>query len=86
MSNKQHPVWNILDKERYVEEFHKEAEDMYDFIKSIVNTCGNVTKDGNTQPAMKVFFDMWNNYSSETFCILRELVDSDEDTENIKVF
>lgn len=79
MSNKQHPVWRILDKSKYVEEFYPQAEAMYDFIKGIVDTCGKVTKDGNTQPAMKVFFEMWNDFSSETFCILRDLVDSDED-------
>ena len=85
MSSKQHPVWDILDKSKYVEEFHKEAENMYDFIKSIVKVCGNTTKDGNTVPTMKVFFDMWNEYSGETFVILRELVDSDS-VENIKSF
>lgn len=76
MANKEHPVWSILKKEKYTEEFYSQAEAMYDFIKSIVNTCGNVTKDGNTVPAMKLFLEMWDNYSSETFWILDSLVNS----------
>ena len=72
--NKEHPVWSILDKGKYVEEFYPQIEAMYDFIKGIVTTCGNTTKDGNTVPTMKVFFDMWNEFSSETFFILDNLV------------
>lgn len=74
IGNKEHPVWSILDKNKYVEEFYVQAETMYDFIKSIVTTCGNTTKDGSTVPTMKVFFDMWNEFSSETFFILDNLV------------
>lgn len=73
-NNEQHPVWNILKKEKYVEEFYPEAEEMYDFIKSLCDTAGNVTKDGNTVPAMKIFFDMWNQCATETFFILSEIV------------
>lgn len=72
----EHPVWSILNKEKYVEEFYPKAENMYDFIKSIVNICGNTTMDGNTVLTMKIFFDMWNEYSGETFCILYSLVNS----------
>lgn len=79
MARAEHPVWDILNKDRYVEEFYTKAEEMYDFIKSIVDICGNITKDGNTVPAMKQFFDMWNEYSSETFCILDSLVNNTED-------
>lgn len=70
----EHPVWKILNKEKYVEEFYTQAEEMYDFIQGIVHLCGNVTKDGNSIPAMKMFYDMWNEYSSETFRILESLV------------
>jgi len=73
----EHPVWKVLDKEKYVEEFIPKIEKMYDFIKSIVNICGNTTIDGNTVPTMQVFFNMWNEYSSETFWILDSLVNSD---------
>lgn len=76
--NNEHPVWKILNKNKYVEEFYQQAESMYDFIKSIVTVCGNTTKDGNTVPAMKVFFDMWNEFSDETFWILSELVNKKE--------
>lgn len=76
MKKSEHPVWSILDKEKYAEEFHSQAEEMYDFIKGIVETCGNVTRDGKTVPAMKVFFDMWNEQSSETFRILDSLVNN----------
>lgn len=74
----EHPVWKVLNKENYVEEFLPQVESMYDFIKSIVNACGSVTRDGNTLPAMKIFFNMWNEYSSETFWILDSLVNSSE--------
>lgn len=30
--------------------------------------------NGNTVPSMRVFFDMWNEYSGETFAILGEIV------------
>lgn len=48
----ENPVWKVLNKEKYVDEFIPQAEKMYDFIKSIVNTCGNTTVDGNTVPTM----------------------------------
>lgn len=79
MAKTEHPVWGILNKDKYIEEFYPKAEEMYDFIKSIVDICGNITKDGNTVPAMKQFFDMWNEYSGETFCILDSLVNNVED-------
>lgn len=75
----EHPVWSILNKDAYAEEFYPKAEEMYDFIKGIVTVCGNTTKDGNTVPTMKVFFDMWNEFSSETFCILGKLVDDESE-------
>ena len=78
MTKTEHPVWCILDRDKYVDEFQPQAEEMYDFIKGIVDTCGNTTKDGNTVPTMKVFFDMWNEFSSETFWILAELVNTEE--------
>ena len=82
MTKTEHPVWSILNKDKYVEEFYPQAEVMYDFIKGIVATCGNTTKDGNTVLAMKVFFDMWNEFSSETFWILDKLVNTEEQSEN----
>lgn len=75
--NGEHPVWSILRKEAYVDEFVSKAENMYDFIKALVVACGRVTVNGNTVPGMQVFFDMWNEYSSETFRILDSLVNSD---------
>ena len=81
--NKEHPVWSILDKGRYIEEFYPEAEEMYDFIKSISNVAGNVTKDGNTVPAIEVFFNMLNEHFKETFAILISIVyDKDVTNEN----
>ena len=74
MQEKEHPVWSILDKGKYIDEFYPKAEGMYDFIRGVVSDCGNTVKDGNTILAMKVFFDMWNEYSSETFWILDSLV------------
>lgn len=76
--NNEHPVWKILNKDKYVEEFYQQAESMYDFIKGIITVSGNTTKDGNTVPVMKVFFDMWNEFSDETFWILSELVNQKE--------
>lgn len=74
VTGEEHPVWKVLNKAKFTEDFYPKAEEMYDFIKSIVNVCGNVTKDGNTVPAMRQFFDLWNEYSSETFHILGSLV------------
>lgn len=73
----EHPVWKVLNREKYVKEFIPQAEKMYDFIKSIVNTCGNTTVDENTVHTMQVFFNMWNEYLSETFWILDSLVNKD---------
>ena len=77
IKKEEHPVWSILDKSKYVKDFYPKAEEMYDFIKNIVNICGDVTKDGNTVPVMKIFFDLWNEYSSETFFILDSLVNEE---------
>lgn len=82
MQNAEHPVWSILCKEAYVEKFHPKAEEMYDFIKQLVEACGDVIQDGKAIPAMKRFFDMWNNYSSETFWILDRLVNQTCDQES----
>ena len=61
-------------KEKYVEEFYPKAEEMYDFIQSLINITGNITENGETIPTMLKFFNMWNEYDSETFWILSELV------------
>lgn len=70
----EHLVWKILKKEKYVEEFYPKAEEMYDFIQSLINITGNITENGETIPTMLKFFNMWNEYDSETFWILSELV------------
>ena len=70
----EHPVWKILKKEKYVEEFYPKAEEMYDFIQSLINITGNITENGETIPTMLKFFNMWSDYNSETFWILSELV------------
>lgn len=77
--NREHPVWGILNKEKYVEEYYLEFEEMFDFINALVKQSGGITKDGNTIPIMKVFFDMWNNYGGETFRILDALVHADKE-------
>lgn len=77
--NREHPVWTILNKEKYVEEYYSEFEEMYDFINALVKQSGCITKDGNTIPTMKVFFDMWNDYGGETFRILGSLVHTDKE-------
>lgn len=69
-NKKEHPVWKILRKERYITEFQPKAEAMYDFIKALCEKTGDTT--------MKVFFNMWNEYNSETFCILNYLVNNEE--------
>ena len=67
-------LYRLLKKEKYVEEFYPKAEEMYDFIQNIINITGNVTENGETIPTMLKFFNMWNEYDSETFWILSELV------------
>ena len=61
-------------KEKYVEEFYPKAEEMYNFIQSLINITGNTTENGETIPTMLKFFNMWNEYDPETFWILSELV------------
>lgn len=61
-------------KEKYVEEFYPKAEEMYNFIQSLINITGNTTENGEITPTMLKFFNMWNEYESETFWILSELV------------
>lgn len=78
---KEHPVWNILRKKRYVPEFYPEAEAIYDFIKSLCVKAGSITYKGVEVSQMKIFFNLWNEYNSETFRILDHLVN---DTENDK--
>jgi hypothetical protein len=70
----EHSVWKILKKEKYVEEFYPKAEEMYNFIQSLINITGNTTENGEIIPTMLKFFNMWNEYESETFWILSELV------------
>ena len=77
-NNIEHPVWGILKKEKYVEEFQPKAEEMYDFIKSLVDITGNITENGETVPSMLKLFNMWNEYGSETFWILNALVHKNE--------
>lgn len=75
MNNDEHPVWNILKKDDYVEEFYSEAEAMYDFINRLCASTGTVKRlDGTIVPTMKHFFNLWNEYSCETFAILNTLV------------
>ena len=75
MKNNEHPVWNILKKSDYIEEFYPEAEAMYNFIRRLCSSTGTVTRlDGTVVPAMKHFFNLWNEYSCETFAILNTLV------------
>lgn len=76
---KEHPVWSILQKDNYVPEFYPKVEEMYDFIQSLINITGNITENGETIPTMLKFFNMWNDYSSETFHILDHLVNDTED-------
>lgn len=53
----------------------KEIEnEMYNFIQSLINITGNTTENGEIIPTMLKFFNMWNEYESETFWILSELV------------
>ena len=61
-------------KKKYVEEFYPKAEEMYNFIQSLINITGNTTENGETIPTMLKFFNMWNEYDPETFWILSELV------------
>lgn len=48
----EHPVWKILKKEKYVEEFYPKAEGMYNFIQSLINITGNTTENGEIIPKM----------------------------------
>lgn len=58
----EHPVWSILQKEKYTEEWYKEAEALYNFIETLSKDIG--------PERTKQLFDYWNEFSSETFWIL----------------
>ena len=60
--NGEHPVWSILQKEKYIEEWYKGAEALYDFIETLSKDIG--------PERTKQLFDCWNEFSSETFGIL----------------
>lgn len=79
VKNTEHPVWKVLDKNKFIESSWEDFEKMYDFINNLVKTTGNTTVDGKTVPTMRVFFDMWNNNSSEVFWILNSLVHDKEE-------
>lgn len=76
----EHKVWSLLDKTKFTEEFVPQAEYMYDFIEGIVVTNGycQSSATGELVSVMKEFFDLWNNYGSETFKILESLVNKRE--------
>lgn len=84
-TKEEHPVWQILKKSGYVDEFYPQAEEMYDFIKGIVDITGNITENGETIPAMLKFFNLWNEYSHETFAILDKLVHSQSATADVSL-
>lgn len=73
----EHPVWKVLYKQNYIPEFYPQAEAMYDFLKSLTDVTSKIQLNGKTVSAMKVLYNMWNNYSSETFCILQSLVEKE---------
>lgn len=60
---------------------YPEAEAIYDFIKSLCVKAGSITYKGVEVSQMKIFFNLWNEYNSETFRILDHLVN---DIENDK--
>lgn len=61
----EHPVWKLLEKDKYTEEGIIRKEAMYDFINNMIIENGNAT--------MRALFNYWNEYSDEIFCILDEL-------------
>lgn len=65
-SSKEHNVWTIFKKDVYTDEAAQTLEGIYDFLNVMQRTVGEQT--------MKELFSAWNNYSSETFQILRALV------------
>lgn len=67
----EHAVWSILNKDIYTEDGIKKEEEIYDFLKVMVDTVGILP--------MRTLFDMWNDYSSETFRILSELVHTEDE-------
>lgn len=60
-----HPVWEILDRNKYTEVGQKEMERIYEFLCVMQDAVGETT--------MKQLHNFWNEYSGETFLILEEL-------------
>ena len=81
-----HEVWQVLKKEAYTEESWPEFEQMYDFIKRICDEAGDVMVDDKCVPAMRKFYELWDNFSSETFRILQHLVNADKAGSESDVF
>lgn len=74
--HRKHPVWGILSRDKYIEESWSYYERLYDMIKDLVDSSGDTIIEGETVPVMKVFWDAWNENSSETFRILDRMVNS----------
>lgn len=74
MEEREHPVWDILQKEDYTKSDQSKLEDLFNITKGIVKATGNVTVNGDTVPAMEVFLNMWVEMESETFLILSNII------------
>lgn len=81
-----HEVWKILRKEKFTEESWPEFEQMYDIIERICTAAGDVRVDGECVPAMRKFYEYWNDFSHETYRILGHLVGADKPAGESNVF
>ena len=73
----QHPVWKILKKDRYVKEYWKFYEDLYDFIDSLTKQLGESVFDGRKELTMRHLYNLLNEQNTETFVILDRVTRSD---------
>ncbi|WP_099467807.1 hypothetical protein [Konateibacter massiliensis] len=66
----EHSVWKFLKKDRYTKEGIKKTEQIYDFLQKMKEDVG--------VDRMRELFDMWNEYSDETFWILSNITHDNE--------
>lgn len=65
----EHPVWEIVRKDIYTEEGHRQVEYIYDFLTAMKKSIGSLT--------MQELWKLWNEFGDETFSILKKLTASE---------
>lgn len=65
-----HPVWSVIDRNKYIGEFHAEIEKMYDQLKTMSGRIGYYNVGREFIPGMQMLYDMWNENEHVTFDLI----------------